>query len=121
MFRISTDIGAAEECGAIIYPVRRDHETRSAQFGGRTVQLRCISPGEAFTVSSSDETQKTVCAVFPDRSGGDGDVCAAAIIAGLAGTAATSSAARVIARSLYSSLSSVCLSKIAFRSTGENT
>ena len=82
MFRIVTDPGAAAECDAVIYPVRREPETRVARFAGRTVQLRCISPGDACAVPSSEGEKKTFCAVLPDRAGGDGAVCAAAVIAG---------------------------------------
>ena len=82
MFRITTDPGAAAECDALIYPVRLNPETRAARVAGRTVQLRCISPGDAFTVSSPEGEKKKVCAVLPGRADGDGSVFAAAVTAG---------------------------------------
>ncbi len=80
MFRIATDIGASADCEAVIYPARLDRETRRVRFNGRTAQLRCISPGEACSVPTSDGTKKTICAVIPDRAG-ESEVCAAAVIA----------------------------------------
>ncbi len=82
MFRIVTDPGAAAECDAHIYPARLNPETRTARVAGRTVQLRCISPGDAFTVSSPEGEKKKVCAVLPGGADGGGKVFAAAVTAG---------------------------------------
>ena len=82
MFRIVTDPGAAAECDAHIYPARLNPETRTARVAGRTVQLRCISPGDAFTVSSPEGEKRKVCAVLPGGAGGGGKVFAAAVTAG---------------------------------------
>ena len=83
MFRITTDREAANECGALIYPARFDAESRCAKFAGRRVQLRCISPGQACSVSPTDGEKKTICAVLPDRPCG-GDVYASAVAAAFA-------------------------------------
>ena len=80
MFKISTDFNASSECGALIYPVRCDPETRTAHAGGTHIQLRCISPGEAFT-AAADGSKKKIFSVLPGK-GGDGAVFASAVIAG---------------------------------------
>ena len=82
MFRIVTDPGAAAECDAHIYPARLNPETRTARVAGRTVQLRCISPGDAFTVSSPEGEKRKVCAVLPGGADGGGKVFADAVTAG---------------------------------------
>lgn len=96
MFKIATDIGAAADCGAFIYPVRQDPETRGARFAGRQVQLRCVSPGEAYAVPSAEGEKKTVLAIMtPAPRYGEGDIAAAAVVAALedSGRAGASSAA----------------------------
>lgn len=99
MFRIAANSDAANDCGALIYPVRRDPLTKAARFGGRTEQLRCISPGEACAVLSPDGKKKTFCAILPDNPGtGDGNVYASAVVSGLyeAERAGVASAALIV-------------------------